>query len=248
MYLLYLDESGDPYTWGNCSHFTLGGIAIYEGQIRQLTNQLDQIQTSFFPGISVSIPFHASAIRAGKGQFRSLGKGGQGELLHAIYQVIQKSRFPNLIAFATVAHISYVQDPQQVLHDVFQDVCQRFNTFLMRFAKQGKPEKGLLIIDRAHEDHYRRLIAEFQKAGTRHGYIGNIVDIPYFAGCHNTRMLQIADHCAYATFRRYENNDPTYFKMIIDAFDKRSPNKPDGLKHLTTNRNCTCEACNWRRP
>jgi hypothetical protein len=246
LYFLYLDESGDPHSWGTYSHFTLGGVAIHEGQVRNFADQLDTIQDSFFPGISVSIPFHASAIRSGKGQFRSLGVNKQGELLHAIYQVMQKSKFPNLTAFATTAHISYVQDSEQVLHDVFQDVCQRFNTFLMRFAKHGKPEKGLLIIDRAHEDHYRRLIAEFQKAGTKYGYLGNIVDIPYFAGCHATRMLQIADHCAYATFRRYENNDSTYFNMIINAFDKRSSNKPDGLKHLTTNRNCTCEACNWR--
>lgn len=246
MYLLYLDEAGDPYAWASYSNFTLGGVAIHEGQVRNFTNELDQIQASFFPGISVSIPFHASAIRLGKGQFRRLGENRQGELLHAVYQIIQRSGFPNLVAFATTVHISYVQDPEQVLHDVFQDICQRFNTFLMRFAKQGRPEKGLLIIDRAHEEHYRRLIAEFHKSGTKYGYIGNIVDIPYFAGCHDTRMLQLADHCAYATFRRYENNDSTYFKMIIDTFDKRSPNKPDGLKHLTKDKSCPCEACSWR--
>jgi hypothetical protein len=246
LHLLYLDESGDPHSWGSYSNFTLGGVAIHEGQIRNFADQLDTIQGSFFPGISVPIPFHASAIRAGKGQFNSLGATRKEELLHAIYQVMQKSKFPNLTAFATTAHISYVQDPEQVLHDVFQDVCQRFNTFLMLFAKYGKPEKGLLIIDRAHEDHYRRLIAEFQKSGTEYGYLGNIVDIPYFAGCQATRMLQIADHCAYATFRRYENNDSTYFNMIIHAFDQRISNKPDGLKHLTTNRSCTCEACSWR--
>jgi len=112
LHLLYLDESGDPHSWGNYSHFTLGGVAIHEGQIRSFADQLDEIQNSFFPGITVPIPFHASAIRAGKGQFRSLGANKNEELLRAIYQIIQRSKFPNSAIFATTAHISYVKEVQ----------------------------------------------------------------------------------------------------------------------------------------
>jgi hypothetical protein len=246
MYILYLDESGDPSTWTAQSNFTLGGVAVYEGQIYNYTKELNKIQSEFFPDILIPINFHASAIRAGKGQFKKLGSEKQGELLDTIYKVIQNSTFPNLIAFATTIHISYVETPEQVLHDAFQDICQRFNTCLMRFAKRGRPEKGLLIIDRAHEEHYKRFIKEFEKTGTKYGYLGNIIDIPYFAGCNDTRMLQLADHLAYATSRRYENDDSKYFKMIFEIFDKRSPNKPDGLKHFTKKKDCSCEACSWR--
>jgi hypothetical protein len=246
MYILYLDEAGDPGSWNDSSNFVIGGVAVYEGQVYHYTAELDKIQQRYFPGIIIGIPFHGSQIRAGKGQFRSLGETRQNELLGDLYKIIGASPFPNLVAFATTAHISYAKNPDQVLHDVFQDICQRFNTFLLRLAQHGRPEKGLLIIDRAHEDHYRRFISEFQKSGTQYGYLGNIIDIPYFAGLQNTRMLQLADLCAYATYRRYENNDLSLFNMIADKFDNRSPKKPDGLKHFTTNKRCTCEACCWR--
>jgi len=246
MYILYLDEAGDPNSWGDSNHFVIGGVAIYEGQVYHYTTELDRIQQKYFPGITIGIPFHGSVIRAGRGQFKGLGPIKQQELLSDLYEIIGCSTFPNLVAFATTAHISYVKTPDQVLHDVFQDICQRFNTFLLRLAQRGKPEKGLLIIDHAHEDHYRRFISEFQKSGTQYGYLGNIVDIPYFAGIQNTRMLQLADLCAYATYRRYENNDRSFFDVIVDQFDNRSPKKPDGLKHLTIDRRCTCEACHWR--
>jgi hypothetical protein len=117
---------------------------------------------------------------------------------------------------------------------------------LLRLAQNGRPEKGLLIIDRAHEEHYRRFISEFQKSGTQYGYLGNIIDIPYFAGLPHTRMLQMADLCAYATYRRYENGDHSLFDVIVDKFDHRIPKKPDGLKHFTTDKRCSCEACCWR--
>jgi len=246
MYILYLDEAGDPGSWDASSNFVIGGVAIYEGQVHHYTTELDRIQQQYFPGISIGIPFHGSVIRAGKGQFRDMGAVKQKELLMDLYRLIGVSPYPNLVAFATTADISYVKSADQVLHDVFQDICQRFNTFLLRLAQHGKPEKGLLIIDRAHEEHYRRFISEFQKSGTQYGYLGNIVDIPYFAGLHNTRMLQLADLCAYATYRRYQNNDHSLFDVIVDKFDNRLPKKPDGLKHFTTNRPCACEACSWR--
>ena len=246
MYILYLDEAGDPNGWDDSSHFVIGGIAVHEGQVSRYTTELDKIQQKYFPGITIGIPFHGSHIRAGKGQFRALGETKQRELLSDLYPIIGGSTFPNLVAFGTVAHITYVKNFDQVLHDVFQDICQRFNTFLLRLAQRGRPEKGLLIIDRAHESHYRHLISEFQQSGTKYGYIGNIIDIPYFAGLADTRMLQLADLCAYATYRRYENSDHSLFDVIVDQFDHRVLKKPDGLKHFTTVKGCTCEACCWR--
>ena len=246
MYLLYLDESGDPNGWTAQNHFVLGAVAIHEGQVYQLTEQLGRIQQSFFPGISIPIAFHATDIRAARGRFRDLHQDDRDRLLYDIYQVIHAARFPNLIAFATAIHVSAATSPNQVLHDTFQDICQRFNTFLMRQFKLGHPDKGLLIIDRAHEGRYRELIADFQRSGTAYGYLGNIVDIPYFASRNDTRMIQLADFCAYAVFRYYESGDTDYFGQILPRFDRRAPrNPPDGLKHITSEP-CSCKACSWR--
>ncbi|MBI4556858.1 MAG: DUF3800 domain-containing protein [Candidatus Hydrogenedentes bacterium] len=247
MYVMYIDESGTPDGWsGGQNHFVLGGVAMHEGEIRTFSQRLDEIQKAYFPDIAVPLAFHAFEISSGKGRFRELTPETRTKLLGDIYGLFRQTAFPYLIAFATAVHVSVVRDPKQVLHDAFQDICQRFNTFLVRQFNRGHKDKGVLIIDQAHEEHYRSLLADFQKRGTDYGYIGNIVDIPYFAGLRDTRLLQFADFCAYAMFRRYERSDVGGFGAVLPRIDRRRPGgPPEGLKHMTM-RACTCEACSWR--
>lgn len=250
MYLLYVDESGDPRGWSVQRNFVLAALAIHEGQVFGLSKQLDDIQKRYFPDRSVPLGFHATEVRGGRGVFRELRPDIRERLMSDIYQCIANARFPTLIAFATVMDVSCVESPDQVLHDTFQDVCQRFNIFLRRQFDFGKKNKGLLIIDEAHQERYRQLIADFRREGTDYqGFLANLIDIPYFARAHDTRMIQLADFCAYAVFRRYENQDSNYFQYILPRFDRRAAHHPpDGLKHLTQKHDtCSCEACTWRR-
>src|SRR3972149_9089998 len=178
MYLLYLDESGDANGWQSQQHFVLAGVAVFEGQITNLDNKLQSVQEKYFPRISYPIAFHATEIRRGKGQFAAFTPKIREEILQDIYYIITNTRFPELITFSTVMHLSAVQNPLQVRRDTLEDICQRFNTFLIRQHKAGQTSQGLLVIDRNREDDYRQLIAEFKQTGTRYGYLGNVVDIP----------------------------------------------------------------------
>ena len=54
MYILYIDESGDSYYWNEQNHFVLAGVAVHEGQVRNITSKLDEIQNKFFPDINIS--------------------------------------------------------------------------------------------------------------------------------------------------------------------------------------------------
>lgn len=248
MYIVYLDESGVPNGWNNNQdHFVLGGIAVHEGQIWRLSEALNKIQSKFFPDISTPIKFHATDINSGKPtRFRELPENHRQDLLQDIYDFIASIEYPNAVLFATAMHITAVRNPEQALRDTFEDVVQRVNTFLVRMNNIGNPQKGLLIIDRATstEDKYRTLITEFRNSGTQYGYLGNIVDIPYFSQSSDTRLLQIADFCAYAVFRYYERDDNRFLDKILHRFDKRSidSSRIDGLKHITL-RECACRAC-----
>jgi hypothetical protein len=246
LYLFYVDESGDVGVTEQ-KNFVLGCIAVHEGQVYRFSKQLDDIQKRYFPERQLMVGFHATDIRNGHGIFRELNLNVRDDLLREIYGCIANARFPNLIAFASTMHVSLAKSPNQVLHDTFQDICQRFNIFMTRQFNANRPTKGLLVIDDAHRDRYRELIADFRREGTDYqGPLGNIVDIPYFARQHETRMLQLADFCAYAVFRYYERGDRTYFDQIFERFDKRAPRSPpDGLKHFTKDP-CSCEACSWR--
>lgn len=65
MYILYLDESGNPEDPAD-RFFVLGGAAIFERQTYYVSQALDRIQTQHFPG-QPPVEFHASKIRSGDG-------------------------------------------------------------------------------------------------------------------------------------------------------------------------------------
>lgn len=247
MYLLYLDESGDPNGWQYQRNYVLAGVAIFESQIWKLSSELDNIQNKYFPGISYPIAFHASETRRGKGHFDDLKPEIRNNILIDICNVIASSVFPNLVAFSTVVDISAVESPLQVRRLTLEDICARFNTFLIRQHKAQRPSKGLLIIDRNREGEYRSLMADFKREGVKSGYLDNIVDIPYFASCGDTRMLQLADSLSNAVFQYYEKNKSELLDIIMPKFDRREKDyPPDGLKHFTKQKDCKCPACIWR--
>ena len=245
MYLFYLDESGDPDSWQESDNFILAGIAVHEGQVRRLSEQFDAVQRRFFPAIVMPIEFHAQHIHSGKGRFRQMPRADRAALLDSAYDVIANATFPNLIAFITSIHVSAVTSASQALRDCLEDVCHRFNTFLVRQFNAGHRDKGLLIIDKSgREARIRELMAEFERQGTQHGYLGNIMDVPYFADSAHTRMLQMADLSAFAGGRYFNANDRTYLDKILQRIDRRSARgEMVGLKHIVVrSHQCSCIA------
>lgn len=60
--------------------------------------------------------------------------------------------------------------------------------------------------------------------------------------------MQLADHVAYAVFRRYEHGDSQYFDVVASRFDSAG-----GVVHGLVHRQnidplCICLACVTRRP
>jgi hypothetical protein len=246
MYVLYLDESGDPTSWQTNKCYVLGGVAVFEGEIRGLTNQLADIQARYFQRGPMPIQFHITDIRKGRNCFGNLPFERRQELISDVYSVITRAGFPSLVAFATAIDRSSARGANQARRVTFEDVTNRFNYFLVRQHKGGHTEKGLLIIDENRAEQYREIFSEFQEGGTRYGYLGNVPDVPYFARCRDSRMLQLADFVANAVYRYYQHGDDFHIKNILPCFDRRSIDyPPDGLKHIIRGP-CNCIACEWR--
>jgi len=251
VYLLYIDESGNPDDWQAQDNFVLAGVAVHEGQVRGFGDQLDAIQRRFFADIQVPIEFHAAHIRGGKDRFRGMQAAERESLLAAVYDVIGEAFFPNLILFATATHVSRVVSGPQALRDTLEDLCQRFNTFLVRQFEAGHIDKGLLILDRSgREGHIREAMASFRVSGTRYGHLGNIIDVPYFGDSRDTRMLQLADFTAYALGRYFNRGDAQYLDRVLPRFDRRSQRgERVGLRHLIGHDfQCECMVCVCQTP
>lgn len=130
----------------------------------------------------------------------------------------------------------------------FEDLCQRFEYFLSRRRQLGDEQRGMIILDKStRETSLQQLSREFRKAGTRWGSLRNIADTPFFVDSRASRLIQIADHVAYAVFRRYNSGDAQYMDIIASRFDE-ADGIYHGLSHKHTERlTCTCHGCLSRR-
>ena len=109
----------------------------------------------------------------------------------------------------------------------FEDLCSRFNLYLQRLASSGHRERGLVILDKStYETTLQRMSVEFRTLGTQWGVIRHLADTPFFVDSRASRVIQLADHVAYAVFRRYHARDAQYFDLISSKFDAH-----DGVVH-----------------
>lgn len=97
MYLLYLDESGNPDDASD-RHFVLGGAAVFERTTYHLSQDIERIQETHFPGVQ-PIEFHAAHIRSGKGFWRNIEREKRNVLLGDIAETIKNSNNPGVVLF-----------------------------------------------------------------------------------------------------------------------------------------------------
>jgi hypothetical protein len=66
---------------------------------------------------------------------------------------------------------------------------------------------------------FRSLARHFKSLGTRWGTLKNIVEAPFFVDSKVSRPMQLADHLAYAVFRRYQYGDASLLDLVAHTFD-----------------------------
>lgn len=240
MYLLYLDDSGSADN-AKEQFLVLGGVCVFERQVNHFTVELDKIARRLFPSDPDSVEFHASEIFSGRQEpWKALARVQRQEVIKEVLGVLANA-YDTARAFACVVHkASYPRHPMEV---AFEDLCSRFDKFLTR-----KNEKGLIILDEStHATTLLGMARDFRRLGTQWNVIRHIVDGPMFVSSRAFRCVQLADHVAYAVFRRYEAKDTNYLDVVISRFD--SDGKViHGLRHAQSGiQNCMCPACLSRR-
>lgn len=256
MYILYLDESGQPDTRED--YFVLGGIAAFERQTFFLSENVDAVQKTHFPAVSEPMEFHAYHIKNPNSikneQRRQFWKGvpwkQRARILQDIYSVIANAHEFGVVLFAAAIHKpSYQWDADKIHRMAFEEICRRFDLLVYRRGLEYKEEqRGLLILDRnKYEDRFRRLTAQYRSEGTQWGRVRNLADVPFFADSRATRLLQLADFCSYAVFRRYGAGDSSYLDLILGKFHQ-DEGRIHGLVHkIASWRDCYCPACMSRK-
>jgi len=246
MHLLYLDDSGSAKNSAE-TYLVLGGISIYEAQADYLSQRLEELALQIQPGDPHSVEFHASEIFAGRIEpWKSMRKEERRAVISQVLKIFADS-YDTARAFAcAVKKLDFPgRDPMEL---AFEDLCSRFDRFLARLRQEGNRQRGLIILDESsYQTTLLGMAKNFRTIGTRWGVIRQLADTPLFAASTSSRLVQIADHIAYAVFRRYGAGDTSYFDVFAHRFDSHE-GILHGLSHKTqSDRGCMCPACVTRR-
>jgi hypothetical protein len=256
MYMLYVDESGDPLNSGE-RNFVLAGIAVFERQTYWLSQQLDSLEVEIFgpppkPGESSPIvrpvEFHAYDIHSrSKPPWKGLPPGKSSETLGRLGRLIGDCH-ETCATFAVV--VDRPSHPgEDLVRFAFDELTRRFDLYLSRRrAVISDNQKGLMILDESrHERRLQDLLRSYTIDGGPFGRLRNFADVPFFADSRASRMLQLADFVAWSTFRRYERGVTNYFDQIVGRFDSEGP-RIHGLVHrIRDSSGCFCPICVNRR-
>ncbi len=246
MHLLYLDDSGSIKNPEE-AYFVLGGVSVFEAQAHHIIQELDKLALSIDSRNPNSIEFHASEIFSRrKPPWKNMTKAEAQGIIKAVLQILNQA-YESARAFACAIHKkSFInEDPVEM---AFEDLLSRFDRYLDRLKSEGDRQRGLIILDDStYETTLQNLAREFRRSGTKWQRIRNLADIPFFVNSKASRIIQLADHVAYAVFRRYNAKDTQYFDVIAKKFDC-ADNIIHGLCHKQTyDTNCMCPACMSRR-
>ncbi len=247
MYILYLDDSGSANN-KNEEYLVLGGVSVFERDVYWITSKLDKLAASLYLENPSAVEFHASEIFSGRRPpWNGMSKELRRDVIKKVLQILADSR-EHTCAFACAVHKnSYpVADPMEM---AFEDLCSRFDLYLKRLYHVNQDsQRGLIILDEsAYETSLQKMAREFKSLGTRWGVLRNMAEVPLFVDSKASRLVQLADHVAYATFRYYQAEDTSYLNIILSKFDSEG-GKLHGLVHRQhVDPNCMCPACMSRK-
>ena len=250
MHLLYLDDSGSVKNVSE-GYLVLAGISVSESQAPWITQELDVLadrHTSDSPNL---LEFHASEICQGRtAPWRSIrNRADRQQVALDVLAVLDRS-YDTAVAFACAVHKPSFPG-EDAMELAFEDLCSRFSMYLSNLPKDSQPrERGLIILDKSsYETSLQRLALDFRTLGTRWkgGVIQNLVETPLFVDSKASRCIQMADHIAYAVFRRYQHGDTLLFDQVAGRFHQQD-GIPHGLAHKQKYiKSCMCPACLSRR-
>lgn len=247
MHILYVDGSGSA---GNPAekHFILSGISVFERGIYHLIKAADHFVADI-EHFDEDAELHANQIYAGRGTpWKHLDRSQREAILSGVVNLIASQR-KSVTLFSIVVEKEALQAGQSAITFAFEEICNRFNMFLTQiYAMQRERQRGLVIMDEdKHERSLQSLAQEFRVNGTRWGKLRNLAEVPVFADSKASRLLQLADIVAYATWRKYEHKDGRFFDPLIDKFHQDN-GILHGIVHRSRNhRSCYCPGCVTRR-
>jgi len=130
---------------------------------------------------------------------------------------------------------------QRILDNAFEQVVTRFHHYMER----KQVDLGMLVQDQNQTAALRltHLARRYHAGGTRYAEVPRLVETPLFVDSSLTSMVQLADLCAFALRRFFENNETDLLDRIYGRFDRDERGRLVGIRHYTGKQACQCRIC-----
>jgi hypothetical protein len=246
MYLLYVDESGDPGPAGS-RFLILGAAALFEGKWLPVERELRLLIDRYFPVGPKPKEIHLSELRKGKKEFRLLTAVQRNSLLSEFCQIAVDLLSTELVMFSVIADKPdwFARHPgrsgDDLYAEMFEDLSSRFDLFLRRRYAENAPSKGIIIAD-PHKPSLSESLRTnqriYQRRGHRWDVLYNLVETVFFLASDESPGIQFADLASHAVWRLVSANDDSIARLIASVFDREStssrinPGKWHGVKYL----------------
>ncbi|HEX3658119.1 MAG TPA: DUF3800 domain-containing protein [Pirellulales bacterium] len=246
MYLLYVDESGDPGPSGS-RFLILGAAALFEGKWLPLERDLRALIDKFFPVDPKPLEIHLAELRKGKKEYRRLNPAQRISLIDEFCQLALNLLSIELVMFTVIADKPhwFASNPGKTGDDLyaemFEDLSSRFDLFLRRRYAENSPNKGIIIAD-PHKPSLSEALRTnqriYQRKGHRWDLLYNLVETVFFLASNDSPGIQLADLASHGVWRLVTANDDHIARQIAPIFDRESsasrinPGKWHGIKYM----------------
>lgn len=249
MYLFYIDESGEREYTSPSRYFVLSALGVPVQEWRSINSDMLTLKRTYFQDIGVEIK--ANWLRFGKERkkrYLDLFPITEAELAaftNKAYDIILSY---NTLVIAAIIDKQQVQrkyvTPQSPSSLAYRLLFERIENFLTK-----QEQYGIVIFDKITElevskKGYENLLARqhqrYLEKGTEFVQISQIVEGLLFIPSHENNLLQLADLCAYNTYRqfvdygdewrrygRFSERYP-YFARIESKFDRSANGNVNG--------------------
>lgn len=228
MYLLYVDESGDPGLHADPTRgsaiYVLLGLAVPDAEIRSLSQRVEEVLRRFLGGRAAQCELHRRLLLRGSPPFDRLRPEERRALDREIATVVMDSRATLLaVIIDKQAHQRRYQYPVRPDLLALEFLVERFDLFLSR-----RDDRGCVVYDsvgKGQDTELRRFFAGWQTAGTSARRIERIIETVFFVPSNTTRLVQLADCCAHIVFSHYSRPGG---EPLLDTLRPRFDCSPTG--------------------
>jgi len=250
MYLLYVDESGDPGPRGIGDHFVLSGLIVHESRWHDCFRIIKDLRVTLREqyGIRRNQELHANRNIAGRGAL--WGRRWRVEDRVRLFQLIAEAatqmpgvKVVNVCIRKKASHFTNKRG-HHVYEMAWTLLLQRFHNYIDEQRSDSAVECGMLIHDRGHEVEIRKLMRKLRvfnyvpsrfDGRARNIPLITLIEDPVPRDSFHAQFIQFCDYLAYSLLRREEPMQK--YPGLSDVFQITEPiilkkaarDDPDGI-------------------